>query len=121
MIRLPRAAVLVIVIFLAVVFVLVGISKLQGPSAMRWSERFARWGYPAGAERVVGVLEILGGLAVLIPKWRRAAAAMLIGLMVGALGTHLINAELTRLIAPLVIGGLAFVVYASRQSTLEKM
>ncbi|HYS53493.1 MAG TPA: DoxX family protein [Thermoanaerobaculia bacterium] len=116
MIRLPRAAVLAIVIFLAVVFVLVGTSKLQGPSARRWTERFVRWGYPAGAARVVGVLEILGGLAVLIPKLRRAAAAMLIGIMLGALGTHLVHAEFLRLIAPMALGGLAFVVAQTRVS-----
>ena len=84
MIRLPRAAVWASAIFLAMVFVLVGISKVEGSSAMRWTERFAQWGYPANAQYLVGVFEILGGLGVLIPRWRRAAAAILIALMIGA-------------------------------------
>ena len=74
-IRLPRAAMWACAIVLAVAFVLVGISKLEGLSAVRWTERFAQWGYPANAQYVIGVLEILGGFGVLIPRLRRAAAA----------------------------------------------
>jgi putative oxidoreductase len=112
-IKLSRPAVWACAIFLAVAFVLVGISKLEGPSAMRWTDRFAQWGYPASAQYVIGVLEIFGGLGVLIPRWRRAAAAILIALMIGALCTHAVHAEFTRLIPPLVLGGLAFLLYSS--------
>jgi uncharacterized membrane protein YphA (DoxX/SURF4 family) len=112
-IRLPRAAVWACAIFLAIAFFFVGFSKLDGPSALRWTERFARWGYPANAQYVVGAFEILGGIGVLIPAWRRAAAAILVALMIGALCTHVIQAEFTRLIPPLVLGGLAFLLYSS--------
>ena len=114
MITLPKAAVWACAIFLAVAFVFVGISKLEGPSAMRWTERFVNWGYPANTQYVIGVLEILGGLGVLIPKWRRAASATLVVLMIGALGTHAVHAEFPRLIPPLVLGGLAFLVFSAR-------
>ena len=114
MITLPRAVVWACAIFVAVAFVFAGFLKLQGPSAIQWSERFVHWGYPANAHYVVGVLEILGGLGVLIPKWRRAAAATLVALMIGALGTHAVNAEFPRLIPPLVLGGLAFLMYSAR-------
>ena len=114
MIALPRAIVWACAIFVAGAFVFAGILKLEGPSAIRWSERFVHWGYPANAHYVVGVLEILGGLGVLIPKWRRAAAAILVALMIGALGTHAVNAEFPRLIPPLVLGGLASLLYSAR-------
>ena len=114
MIRVPRAAVWACAIFLALVFLYAGITKLEGPSAVRWAERLTNWGYPAYASYVIGVFEILGGLGVLIPRWRRAAAAILVALMLGALGTHAIQAEFPRLIPPLVLGGLAFVLYSSR-------
>ena len=114
MITLPRAAVWTCAIFLAVAFVFVGILKLEGPSAVRWTERFVQWGYPANTQYVIGVLEILGGVGVLIPKWRRAAAATLVVLMIGALGTHAVHAEFQRLIPPLVLGGLAFLMYSAR-------
>jgi putative oxidoreductase len=113
-ITLPRAAVWACAIFLAVAFVFAGILKLEGPSAMRWAERFVNWGYPANSQYVIGVLEILGGVGVLIPKWRRAAAATLLALMIGALATHAVKAEFPRLVPPLVLGGLAFLMYSAR-------
>lgn len=116
MITLPRAVVWACAILLAVAFVVVGFLKLDGPSAMRWSERFVQWGYPANAHYGVGVVEILGGLSVLMPTWRRAAAATLAGLMLGALATHALNAELSRLVPPLVLGWLALLVYSARPS-----
>ena len=114
MIRLPRAAVWALAILLAVVFVRAGISKLGGPSASGWAGRLAHWGYPPYARYVIGALEILGGLGVLIPRCRRAAAAILVALMIGALSTHAVHGELPRLIPPLVLGGLAFLLYSSR-------
>ena len=119
MIKLPRAVIWACAIFLTVAFVIAGFLKLEGSSAMRWSERSVHWGYPANAHYVVGMLEILGGLAVVIPKWRRAAAAILVALMIGALGTHAVNAEFPRLIPPLVLGGLAFLVYLGRQPRMS--
>ena len=114
MIRLPRVAMWACATLLGVAFVLVGILKLAGPSAIRWNERFVHWGYPASIRYVVGVLEVLGGVAVLIPKSRRVAAAMLIALMIGALITHVVHAELPRAIPPLVLGGLAVLVFVWR-------
>ena len=115
MVRLRSAAVWAGAIFLAVVFVAVGFSKLQGASAMGWSERFGQWGYPANTAYVVGVLEILGGLGVLIPRWRRAASLTLAVVMMGALCTHLIHAEFPRVIPPLVLGGVAFLMVWSHR------
>ena len=80
---------------------------------MRWGERFEQWGYPANAHYAVGVFEIIGGLGVLIPRWRRAASLTLVVLMVGALGTHVVNGEFSRVIPPLVLGGLACLMFRS--------
>ena len=115
MIRLRRIAVWGGAIFLAAAFVAVGVSKLAGASAMRWTERFGNWGYPANASYVVGVFEILGGLGVLFPRWRRAASLVLGALMMGALCTHVVHAEFPRVIPPLVLGGLAFLMYWSHR------
>ncbi len=120
MTRLPRVAMWALAIFLAVAFVLVGISKLTGPSAARWNERFVSWGYPASVGYVVGTLEILGGLGLLIAKSRRGAAATLIALMIGALFTHLLDGEFLRIIPPLILGAMAVLVYSWRPRPLEK-
>jgi putative oxidoreductase len=114
MVTLRRAAVWAGAIFLAVVFVAVGTSKLGGVSATRWGERFGEWGYPANAHYVVGAFEALGGLGVLIPRWRRAASLTLAVLMAGALCTHVANTEFARVIPPLVLGRLAFLMYRRR-------
>ena len=98
-------------ILLAAVFVSVGVSKLAGASAMRWVERFEQWGYPANIHYVVGVLEVLGGFGLLIPRLRRAASMTLCAIMAGALGTHLLNGEFPRVIPPLVLGGLACLLF----------
>jgi len=111
MIQLRKIAVWVGAILLAVAFVAVGISKLEGASAMRWSERFVGWGYPANTSYVVGVLEVIGGLGVLFPPWRRAASLSLGGIMIGALCTHLVHSEFPRVIPPLVLGALALLMY----------
>ena len=97
-----------------VVFVRAGITKLAGPAASGWAGRLAHWGYPPYARYVIGTFEILGGLGVLIPRCRRSAAVILAALMLGALATHAVYREYPRLLPPLVLGGLAFAVYASR-------
>jgi len=121
MVRLRSAAVWAGAIFLAVAFVAVGLSKFQGASALRWSERFGQWGYPANTAYVVGAFEILGGIGVLIRRWRRAASLMLGVLMTGALATHLVHAEFPRVIPPLVLGGVAFLVYWSHPRPTDRV
>ena len=115
MVRLRSAAIWAGAVFLAVAFVAVGFSKFEGGSAMRWSERFSQWGYPANAAYAVGALEILGGLGVLIPRWRRPASMTLGVLMTGALCTHVVHAEFPRVIPPLVLGSVAFLMYWSHR------
>jgi len=115
--KFSRAAIWTVTILLATVFVLVGLSKLAGPSALRWGERLAHWGYPVESQYVIGALEILAGVGLLIPKVRRSAAATLIGMMIGAMCTHLVNAEYPRLIPPLVLAALALVLMFDRPRT----
>ena len=110
MVKVRRIAVWGGALFLALVFVAVGVSKLRGASAMGWAERFEHWGYPPTLSYVVGILEILAGLGVLIPRWRRASSLTLATLMAGALYTHVVNAEFPRVIPPLVLGGLALLI-----------
>jgi uncharacterized membrane protein YphA (DoxX/SURF4 family) len=89
------------------------------PFDLRWTARFAGWGYPAGMAAVVGVLEILGGLGVLVPKVRRPAAWLLIALMLRAAGTHALTAEFARVLPPLVLGGLALLL-SSRSRVIRQ-
>jgi len=112
-----RIAIWVLVVLLTVVFVYTGATKLAGRPAEGWARRFERWGYPPLAAKIVGVVEMLAGLALLIPRARRAAAGTLVVVMAGALVTHLIHAEFMRLIPPLVLGGLALWVTLSGRAS----
>jgi putative oxidoreductase len=91
-------------------FVLLGVMKFRDPS---WVRNFARWGYPDGFYMVVGVLEVVGGIAVLIPPLASYGALLLIGVMTGAALTHLVHGEMQRFMAPVVYllfsGGVAWV------------
>jgi putative oxidoreductase len=80
-------------------FVLVGLMKFQDPS---WARSFARWGYPDGFYLVVGVLEAVGGMALLVPRLTTYAALLLVTVMAGAVLTHLLHGELQRLPVALV-------------------
>ena len=108
---LPRVAVWALSVVLALTFGFVGVSKLRGQSAARWHERFSHWGYPSGSQYAVGTVEILAGIGLVILRTRRIAAGIVIGVMVGAVGTHLLHGELPRVIPPLVLGGAASLVY----------
>src|SRR3954469_16913477 len=80
-------------IFLAFVFVAVGLSKLEGSSATRWAQRFLSWGYLAGSQYVVGAIEIIAGIAMVIPRLRKVAAGIVTVIMAGALYTPFVMAN----------------------------
>lgn len=100
-------------IVLALFFAAQGLAKLWGPSAVHWANRFLKWGYPAGFHSVVGIIEVISGLALLLPWSRKGAAVSLTVVMAGAIGTHLIHGELLRVIPPLILGILAFLLFFS--------
>jgi putative oxidoreductase len=107
----PRQTVLwILSILLGSVFIAVGLSKLEGSSATRWAERFLRWGYPAGSQYVIGTIEAIAGIAMMIPRSRKTAAGIIMVVMAGALYTHASHGEFPRVIPPLVLGSLAFLV-----------
>ena len=72
---------------LALIFVLAGIAKLIGADIV--IERFQAWGYPISLMRVVGLIEVLGALALLVPSITSLGALALSLVMVGAIVTHI--------------------------------
>jgi uncharacterized membrane protein YphA (DoxX/SURF4 family) len=68
-----------------------------------WVGRFQAWGYPDGFYFVVGVLEVAGVVALLIPRTAGRAAAGLLVIMIAALLTHLVHGEGMAVMRPLVV------------------
>ncbi len=71
-------------------FIAVGLVKFVSPA---WPANFARWGYPAYSYAVVGIVEVVGGLALLVPRFRVHAAVGLAAVMVGAIATTAFHGE----------------------------
>jgi uncharacterized membrane protein YphA (DoxX/SURF4 family) len=71
-------------------FTLVGSGKFMDRA---WEPRFRHWGYPEHFYQLIGVLELLGGLSLLIPRLAGYGAAGLMVLMAGATATHLVHGE----------------------------
>lgn len=88
-------------ILLAALFIMMGAQKLMGEAEV--TTNFARWGLPGFMLFVIGALEVAGGIGLLIPKLAGLAATGLIGIMVGALFTHLSHGEMDMAPVPVVV------------------
>lgn len=98
---------------LAAFFLLAGGLKLRGGASE--VNNFAHWGYAAWFLYVIGVIEIAGGIGLLVPRLAVYAALLLGGTMIGASLTHLVHNEMKAFPVPLVILGLLAVIgYARR-------
>ena len=89
-------------IFVGLAFLASGGLKLLG--AKQLAQNFARWGYPAWFLPVVGVIEVVGAIATVLPRTRFYGAALLTGTMVGAVATHLRFGEIAESVPSLVLG-----------------
>jgi putative oxidoreductase len=78
---------------LATLFILAGLAKFTSPL---WPRMFTRWGYPDGFYLIVGVVEVLGAVALLVPRLAAPSASMLLAIMLGALVTHVRYGETGR-------------------------
>jgi uncharacterized membrane protein YphA (DoxX/SURF4 family) len=93
---------------LAALFLAAGLAKFASAGTL---ETFARWGYPLWFARLVGAVEIGAGLLLLWPRMAWRAAAVLLVVMVGAVGTLLYAGEPVQsllpaaLLAPLALVG----------------
>ena len=71
---------------LAATFIPGGWAKINPNEAM--IERFAAWGYSEGFCRLIGLLELLGGVLALVPRFASYGAGVLGVVMLGAIYTH---------------------------------
>ncbi len=57
---------------------------------------FRHYGYPDRFHSVVGIMELVGAVALLVPRVAAYGAVLLAVVMMGACGTHLKSGEMTR-------------------------
>lgn len=91
----------VFMILLGLFFVLQGVAKLLPGSP--WPEMFANWGFPGGFFAAIGVVELVAGIAMVVPRTRLVAAATLSVVMFGAAATHVVHVELPNIAVTLVL------------------
>ena len=79
----------ILTVFVALGIGAAGVTKFTG--ATQWRDSFTGWGYPAWFASVIGMAEVTGAIGLLIPRTTVYAAACLMAVMVGALGTLLVH------------------------------
>lgn len=65
-----------------------GVQKFTVPA---WERMFRVWGYPDHFYLVIGAVEVIGGVALLVPRLATPAAVILMVVMVAAAITRLTN------------------------------
>lgn len=80
----------------------------RGGTARTLREEFSAYGLPSAAYYVVGTLKVVAGVVLLAGLWLplpvRAAAGVVAGLMVGAIGMHLkIKDPITRSVPAVIM------------------
>lgn len=73
-------------LFLAWVFIRQGIAKFSDTSG--WARAFRVWNFPVWFRVLIGVIETTAALLLLTRRTAFAGAAMIIVVMIGAMGTH---------------------------------
>lgn len=97
-------------VLLTLLFLMSGSGKLlnsETSGGVRFDEQFEIWGYPSWFRFPVGLGEVAGAIALLIPPARPYAAAGLTAVMLGAVLTHLRIEDYGVAPIPLVLAGLA--------------
>ena len=88
----------ILTVLLAAAFVFGGVVKIIGTEDM--VRAFNQFGYPGWFRILIGLIELIGGVGLLIPKYAIDAASFLIIIMLGAILTVFFAGE--SVIPPLV-------------------
>ena len=84
--RVSNVVAWVLSVLLGLSFVFAGWPKIEpGPGMIR---RFENWGYSAEFAVVIGIAELLAGIAILVRPVSFYAALAIVVLMIGAIYTH---------------------------------
>jgi uncharacterized membrane protein YphA (DoxX/SURF4 family) len=120
--KLRNRAIGTVSILLGLAFLFAGAVKIINGSTPvgNWDDQFVKWGYPAWARWIVGLTELGGAIALLIPRTRFYGVAVLVPTMAGAVLTQIANQEPLGGIVPAILGVLAGIVaWTTRPAWLQ--
>jgi uncharacterized membrane protein YphA (DoxX/SURF4 family) len=98
------AAMWIPAILLVTIFLPQGWNKFSDTSG--WAIAFRGWGYPAWFRVIIGAIEIAAALLLLWGRTAIVGAALIISVMLGAMGTHIVKdggRHLTSEVVPLTL------------------
>ena len=99
-------------VLLMLIFLPQGWSKFSDTSG--WAVAFRVWGYPTWFRITIGVLETLGALSLLWGRTAMLGAALIIAIMLGGTGTHIVKEHGRHVTSEIVPITLATVVLVMR-------
>ena len=103
-------------VLLGLLFIFTGSAKVLGSPMML--EQFQNWGYPLWFATLVGIIEVVGAVLLFIPASRLFGCIALAVIMIGAIGTHVVNGEWVNAVVPL--GILIALVWIGKRSGLQQ-
>lgn len=104
----------ILTLLLAAVIVGPGSQKFTGN---QWQRMFRQWGYPDGFYLVIGAVQVVGGVALLIPRLASYSAIVLSIVMVGAAATQLLRGGrngVVEFVIALLLAGIARIRWRDR-------
>lgn len=110
----------IIALLLALVCLRSGWLKVTGN--IFWVRDFHRWGYPDWFRIVVGIAELTSMALLLVPRFAGYGASLFAAVMLGAIFTHYIHNETSRLPFTLFLLALSLIMaFARRPNFLRKL
>ena len=106
-----------VALILGAVFLGTGISKLAGMPYV--VQTFREWGYPPWFLVVIGLVEVAGGVLVLVPATRVLGATLIAVEMLGAIGTHVVAGQWSMVPVPVLALALAVLLVSALRKRFE--
>jgi uncharacterized membrane protein YphA (DoxX/SURF4 family) len=103
----------ILIILLTIQFAAAGMGKFTGA----WNTKFIEWGYTITFMYLIGVVEFGSIIILYIARWRKWSLFVLTLTMLGAIATHLINGEYSRIVHNGIVMILLLTVYYLDQRT----
>jgi uncharacterized membrane protein YphA (DoxX/SURF4 family) len=106
-----RVAVWIPVLLLAFIFIPQGLAKFSDSSG--WARAFRFWGYPDWFRVTIGVVELAAVLLLLWPRSAIVGASLIICVMLGGMGTHVVKEggrHITSEVVPLVLATIVLLI-----------